>query len=139
GNMAGDLRWHIKNLMIGAPRNWAKNVLEWNLASDPQWGPHTNGGCTECLGVVTLDADQITRNPAYYIIAHASKFVQPGAKRMASNTALSLANVAFKNPDGTTVLLVVNDGEKELEFRVSAGKTGFTHKLGAGAVATLLW
>lgn len=139
GNMAGDLRWHIKNLMIGAPRNWAKNVLEWNLASDPKWSPHTDGGCTECLGVVTLDADQITRNPAYYIIAHASKFVQPGAKRIASNTALALANVAFKNPDGTTVLLVVNDGEKELEFRVSAGKTGFTHKLGAGAVATLIW
>ena len=139
GNMEGDLKWHIKNLMIGAPRNWAKNVLEWNLAADPQQNPHTEGGCTECLGVITLDQDEVKRNPAYYIIAHASKFVKPGAKRIFSNTTMSLANVAFKNPEGKTVLLVVNEGGNEVRFRVNAGAKGFTHTLAAGAVATLVW
>lgn len=139
GNMEGDLKWHIKNLMIGGPRNWAKTVLEWNLAADPQQNPHTDGGCTECLGAITLDQDKVTRNPAYYIMAHASKFVKPGAKRIYSNNTLSLANVAFKNPDGKTVLLVVNDSGKEESFRVNAGAKGFTHTLAAGAVATLVW
>lgn len=139
GNMEGDLLWHIKTLMIGASRNWAKNVLEWNLANDPKWEPHTVGGCTECLGVVTLDQEKITRNPAYYIIAHAAKFVRPGSKRILSNTVLSLANVAFKTPDGHTVLLVTNDDGKEVRFRVNAGKTGFTYTLPAKSVATLVW
>lgn len=139
GNMEGDLLWHIKTLMIGASRNWAKNVLEWNLANDLKWEPHTVGGCTECLGVVTLDQEKITRNPAYYIIAHAAKFVRPGSKRILSNTVLSLANVAFKTPDGRTVLLVTNDDGKEVRFRVNAGKTGFTYTLPAKSVATLVW
>ncbi len=139
GNMEGDLKWHIKNLMIGGPRNWAKTVLEWNLAADPKQDPHTDGGCTECLGVITLDQERVTRNPAYYIIAHASKFVKPGAKRIFSNTTMSLSNVAFQNPDGKTVLLVLNEDGKEVRFRVNAGGKGFTHTLAAGAVATLVW
>jgi len=139
GNMEGDLLWHIKTLMIGASRNWAKNVLEWNLGNDPKWEPHTVGGCTECLGVVTLDQEKITRNPAYYIIAHAAKFVRPGSKRIFSNTVLSLANVAFKTPDGHTVLLVTNDDGKEITFRVNAGKMAFTYTLPAKSVATLVW
>lgn len=139
GNMEGDLKWHIKNLMIGGPRNWAKTVLEWNLAADPKQDPHTDGGCTECLGAITLNQDEVTRNPAYYIMAHASKFVKPGARRIFSNTVLSIPNVAFKNPDGKTVLLLVNDGDKEVQVRVSAGGTGFTHVVAAGAVETLVW
>jgi glucosylceramidase len=42
----GDLSWAINNLIIGATKNWSRNVLEWNLASDPDLGPHTDGGCT---------------------------------------------------------------------------------------------
>jgi len=77
GNLANDLSWHIEQLIIGGTRNWCRAVLEWNLASDPRYDPHTNGGCTECLGTVTLNGDFVTRNPAYYILAHASKFVRP--------------------------------------------------------------
>ncbi len=46
GNFAGDLAWHVRNLMIGATRNWCKNILEWNLTSNPQLEPHTTGGCS---------------------------------------------------------------------------------------------
>ncbi len=52
-NLKGDLGWHVENLIIGAPRNWSKNVLEWNLASDPNQNPHTSGGCSNCLGALT--------------------------------------------------------------------------------------
>src|SRR5690606_6131901 len=50
GNFGGDLKWHLKNVIIGSMRNWSKVALEWNLANDPAFGPHTPGGCTECLG-----------------------------------------------------------------------------------------
>ncbi len=70
GNFDSDLRWHVKNLLIGAPRNWSKNVLEWNLAADENLQPHTDGGCTLCLGALTItSAGTVKRNVAYYIIA----------------------------------------------------------------------
>lgn len=139
GNMAEDLKWHVKNLLIGATRNWCRNVLEWNLAADPQQNPHTEGGCTACLGALTLDGDTVTRNTAYYIIAHASKFVRPDATRIFSNTVLDLPNVAFKNTDGSTVLIVLNEGDKAASFRVFLGEQSFTYSLASGAVATFVF
>ena len=75
----------VKRLIIGATRNWSKNVLEWNLAADPQYKPYTDrGGCPSCQGAVTIDGDKVTRNIAFYSVAHASKFVRPGSVRIAS-------------------------------------------------------
>lgn len=139
GNMAEDLKWHVKNLVIGATRNWCRTVLEWNLAADPQQNPHTEGGCTACLGALTLDGDVVTRNTAYYIIAQASRFVRPGAIRIFSNTVLSLPNVAFRNADGGMVLIVLNEGNEAINFRVKTDKGMFIYTLESGAVATLAW
>ena len=44
GSFAGDLQWHITNVIIGAMNNWSRNALEWNLAADASYGPHTPGG-----------------------------------------------------------------------------------------------
>lgn len=46
GDFPADLSWHIRELIIGATRNWSRTVLEWNLAADPNQDPHTDrGGC----------------------------------------------------------------------------------------------
>jgi glucosylceramidase len=137
-NFAGDLNWHVKTLIIGASRNWCKTVLEWNLAADAQQNPHTEGGCTACLGVVTIDKD-IVRNPAYYILAHAAKFVRPNALRVASNITMSLQNVAFKTPDGKIVLIVVNDSDKSQTFNIRYHGKQMSTSLDGGAVATYVW
>ncbi|MCK7556613.1 hypothetical protein MKQ70_16940 [Chitinophaga sedimenti] len=100
GNFGDDLRWHVSTLIIGATRNWSRNVLEWNLAADPDYKPHTDGGCTSCLGALTIANGGFVRNVAYYIIAHAAKFVRPGSVRVASNIEGGLENVAFQRADG---------------------------------------
>lgn len=139
GNFPGDLKWHIKTLIIGATRNWARTVLEWNLAADPNQNPHTPGGCTQCLGAITIDGNKVTRDPAYYIIAHASKFVRPGSVRISSGVNENLPNVAFKTPTGKKVLIVLNDSKIDQTFNVGyKGKTA-TSTLMAGAVATYIW
>lgn len=75
----------VKRLIIGTTRNWSKNVILWNLAADPNNDPHTdNGGCSMCQGALTLTGENISRNLAYYVIAHASKFVKPGSVRIGS-------------------------------------------------------
>lgn len=138
GNFAGDFSWHTKTLIIGATRNWCKTVLEWNLAADPKQNPHTEGGCTECLGAITI-GEGIVKNPAYYIIAHASKFVRPNSVRIASNITMSLSNVAFKIPTGKIVLIVQNEGNKAQEFNIRYHNKQITTTLDAGSVATYVW
>jgi glucosylceramidase len=138
GDFAGDLRWHIKNLIIGATRNWSRNVLEWNLAADPAFRPHTDGGCTQCLGALTI-GDSVLRNVSYYIIAHASKFVRPGSVRVASSITNGLPNVAFVTPEGKKVLIVLNDGTESKTFGIKFKDKLATASLPGGAVGTFVW
>jgi glucosylceramidase len=138
GDFGGDLDWHLKNLIIGATRNWSRNVLEWNLANNPDLGPHTAGGCSSCLGALTIGTN-ITRNVSYYIIAHASKFVRPGSVRISSNIAGNLQNVAFQRPDGKKVLIVLNDGGDSQNFNIRYKDKIVTISLGGGSVGTFVW
>ncbi|MGZ3848317.1 MAG: glycoside hydrolase family 30 protein, partial [Flavisolibacter sp.] len=138
GDFSSNLAWHVENLIIGATRNWSRNVLEWNLASDPNYQPHTDGGCTSCMGALTIGSS-VKRNVSYYIIAHASKFVRPGSIRIGSTQSASLPNVAFKNPSGQKVLIVLNKQATPQTFNIQYGSKTVTATLNAGAVATYVW
>ena len=140
GNFAGDLQWHIQTLIIGATRNWSKNVIEWNLASNSDLGPHTSGGCSTCLGALTISGGSVTkRNVSYYIIAHASKYVRPGAIRISSTDFGDLPNVAFKNTDGTKVLVVLNNTSSTQAFNIQFNDKTVSPVLEAGSVGTFVW
>jgi glucosylceramidase len=141
GEFGGDLRWHTRNLIVGATRNWSRNVLEWNLASDQNFDPHTdNGGCSECMGALTIgDGGTFTRNVSYYIIAHAAKFVRPGSVRIFSNNIGNLYNVAFLTPEGKKVLVVVNDSDEDKEFAIGYKAKFAKAFLKGGAVGTYVW
>ena len=134
-----DLKWHIKNVVIGSMRNWSRIALEWNLANDPGYNPHTPGGCTECKGALTINGSSIIRNVSYYIIAHASKFVPPGSVRINSTTTSSLSNVAFKTRDGKIALIVLNEGNTPLSFNTRLGGKWAAATLPAGTLATYVW
>ncbi|GAB4024047.1 glucosylceramidase [Spirosoma koreense] len=139
GNLKTDLVWHVRELIIGASRNWSRTVLQWNLAADPHQKPHTPGGCTECLGALTIDKNTVTRNPAYYNVAVASKFVRPGSVRIASDGPKSLPNVAFRTPDGRLALIVLNDSGSSQAFIIRNGDKSVGATLSAGAVGTFVW
>ena len=140
GNFGGDLKWHVENLVIGATRNWSRNVLEWNLAADPAYHPHTDqGGCTSCLGALTIDGANVSRNTAYYIIAHASKFVRPGSVRIHTNVPNGLPNVGFLTPTGGKVVIVLNSGSALKTFSLTSNGRTITAELPGGAVGTFTW
>ncbi|RZM18495.1 MAG: glucan endo-1,6-beta-glucosidase, partial [Pedobacter sp.] len=140
GSFGGDLSWHTQFITIGSTRNWAKAVFEWNLANNTSMGPRTPGGCSQCLGAITINnSTSYTRNVAYYIIGHLSKFVKPGASRIASNVTNGIQSVAFKNSDGTKVLLAQNTSGSSITFKVKWGNQSFSYPLPAGAVATFKW
>ena len=139
-DFSGDLKWHLKNVIIGSMRNWSKNALEWNLANNGAFGPHTEGGCTVCKGAITINSSEsFNRNVGYYIIAHASKFVPEGSIRINSNVTGNLNNVAFKTPQGKKALIVENDGNTNQLFNIKFNNKWVTTTLDAGAVGTYVW
>jgi glucosylceramidase len=140
GSFAADLKWHLKNVIIGSMLNYSKIALEWNLANDGSFGPHTDGGCFDCKGAITINSTEAyVRNVGYYNIAHASKFVPAGSKRIASSLVDKLNNVAFLTPNGKRVLIVANEGDTKATFNIKHNNKWAKTALDAGAVATYIW
>lgn len=139
---SGGLPLQMKNIIIRSARHWARGALFWNLALDEKNGPYA-GGCDTCRGVVTIDSrtGTVTRTDEYYALAHASRFVRQGAHRIASSeTGDDLDNVAFRNADdGSLVLLVSNAAKQARRFSVSQGARAFEYTLPARSVATFVW
>jgi glucosylceramidase len=136
------LPWMVRNLIIGSTRGWARGVLMWNLALDEDHGPHL-GGCNDCRGVVTINSRTggVTRNLEYYALAHASKFVRQGARRVESTAAVdTLETVAFQNADdGSVVLIVCNSGPAERAASIVQGGQSVRVVFPRESIATLVW
>ncbi len=139
GEFSGDLIWHMKNVIVGTMRNWSRTALEWNLANDPSFGPHTPGGCTQCRGAVTIDGPKATKNVSFYIIGQAALAAPTGSIRLDSSTPTQLANVAFRRPDGKTALIVVNENAELKTFNINFGSRWITASVQGGSVATFVW
>lgn len=148
---ADNLQYMVRQLLIGTINNWSKNALLWNMALDEKNGPTTNQpgtgagnrGCMTCRGVVTVNSNDggVTRNVEYYALAHFSKFVLPGAKRIYSSALpeKGIENVAFLNADGSRVMVVVNTTKEPRAFSVSEQRDVYKYVLAPGAVVTLVW
>lgn len=139
---ADNLQYLVRTMLIGTTRGWARGVLLWNLALDENHGPHL-GGCRDCRGVVTINSvtGAVTRNVEYYALAHASRFVRQGARRVASSSGHDgLDTVAFRNADdGSVALLVANAATQARTLSVRANGRSFGYTLAAGSVATFTW
>ena len=134
----GALMWHGERVLIGALRNWAEIVLEWNLAADPDCDPHTPGGEPNCVGAVTLDGDAVTRNVAYYLIAHAARFIPPGSRRIWSGG--DILNAAFLTPAGQIAVIAVNPDDTPVSLTLAAQDSASPAiELPAKALATCVW
>jgi glucosylceramidase len=134
------LAWMTDKLIIGAANNWARGTLLWNLALDPAHGPHT-GGCADCRGVITIDptTGAITRNVEYYVLGHASRFVFPGAFRVATaKRGEEVVAAAFINPDGSRIAIVHRkSGTGPVTIALDGQR--YAVAVPAGAIATLRW
>lgn len=140
GSFGGDFGWHMQNVVIGSTNNWSKTVLEWNAANNSSLGPRTPGGCNTCLGAITVNnSTSYTKNVAYYIIGQISKYVKPGAVRIgSSSTNGSILSVGFKNPDGSTALVIYNSGGSNT-IKVVSGSSAFNYTVPGSSAVTFTW
>lgn len=127
--------------IIRVTRNYAKTVVWWNMALDQNNGPTVLKNST-CRGLVKIDTgnNKITYNVDYYTMGHISKFVQPGAYRIDSdNYTGSLETTAFKNPDGSIVLIAYNRTNNDQTIKVKFGSSCFYYAVPGKAAATFRW
>lgn len=103
--------------MIHDFNNWAQGWTDWNVLLDERGGPNHVGNF--CLAPVHGDTrtGRLTFAASYYAIGHFSKFVRPGARRVAaSSNDDQLLATAFLNPDGRLVTVVLNAGDKDKDL-----------------------
>ncbi|HEY1159739.1 MAG TPA: glycoside hydrolase family 30 beta sandwich domain-containing protein [Terracidiphilus sp.] len=131
----------------GVLRNWARSITAWNLALDEMGNP--NIGPFSCGGVVTVEngTHKVTRSGQYWAFAHYSKHVRRGAKVIATNgvgeaagqgTAGAVTHTAFRNPDGSFVVVLANRGA-EKRVQMLLGSSALDVDLPADSVQTLQW
>lgn len=129
--------------IIGYARNWSSSLVKWSLALNQNQGPH-NGGCGTCTGLITVQeggprAGQVDYTVEYYTTGHLTKFVRPGAYRIASTANSTIQNVAYRNPDGSKALIAHNGGTSSQSVKVNWGNQSFVYTLPARTTATFTW
>lgn len=140
----GNLLEQQVHLMIATTRNWSRSVVLWNLALDQNHEPHL-GGCSNCRGILTIRhagaAAEVLPTVDFTALAHLSKFLRPGAQRIESNTFGdgNLEDVAFRNSDGSLVLLVLNNSAQPITFNISWQGQYATYTLNSLNTATFVW
>ncbi|MCT9007181.1 ricin-type beta-trefoil lectin domain protein [Streptomyces rhizosphaerihabitans] len=129
--------------IVDYTRNWAKSVTKWSLAVDQNKGPH-NGGCGTCTGLITVHngdgaSGTVDYTVEYYTMGHLTKFVRPGAQRIASTASSAVPNVAWRNPDGSKALIAYNDGSAAKSVTINWGGQHATYSLPGKTSATFTW
>ncbi|KAL9652768.1 hypothetical protein ABK040_010801 [Willaertia magna] len=148
GTWIGDDAAQFSNQMylaINCPRNWAKSVIFWNIALDQNASPKLSGVDTTNTnrGFLTIRSDTmnvITKNTSYYSMGHSSKFVDPNAYRIQSNSFDGdIENVAYINPDGSKVIVLSNRTYSRRKIKVKWGSQSFNCDVPGMAALTFKW
>jgi len=134
---------------IRSVESWASGALMWNVALDPAGGPKLGSGCPGCIGLMTVDAasGSVTPTGDYYELGQVSRFVRPGAARLATrinpapprcaaSPECGLEAAGFADPGGAEVLVVTNSGPRPVTFAVRRPDgAAFTYRLAGRAPA----
>jgi glucosylceramidase len=103
--------------MIHDFNNGMTGFTDWNVLLDETGGPnHVQNFCFAPI-IGNTKTGQLIYTNEYYYIGHFSKFIQPGAKRIAAAASRSqLLTTAFRNEDGKTVVIVMNQGDAKTQY-----------------------
>ena len=106
--------------MINDFNNGTVAWTDWNILLDETGGPnHVGNLCFSPVHGNTLTGE-LTFTNSYYYIGHFSKFIRPGAKRIVSVSSFnSLLTTGFKNEDGSIVIVVMNDSDKDMDYSLT--------------------
>ena len=119
-------QWHwgenYGTSMINDFNNGACAWTDWNILLDEKGGPnHVNNFCFAPVHADTR-SDRLHFMNSYYYIGHFSRYIRPGAKRIAcSSSRAQLLVTGFKNPDGSLAIVVMNAGKTKVAYHLYIG------------------
>ena len=125
--------------MIGDLNAGVNGFMDWNLVLDNKGGPnHKRNYCNAPI-MLNKDNSGYIKNLTYYYMGHFSKFIKPGAKRIGFSKFTSNMEVtAFKNPDESVVVVLLNRNEKNEEFNLHFNGEIFHDNLDGHAILTFV-
>lgn len=134
----------MKEVALGTVNNYCRGVIMWNLMLDSDRSPYREGGCSTCYGAVDIDNSDyktITRNSHYYIMAHMSSVVKPGAVRIGTTgyTDSNMTYAAFENIDGTYAFVLCNNNEDAVQLTITSGEKHFSYNVPGKSVTSYRW
>ena len=141
GNLVG--KWkngeqYARN-MIGDFSNWVCGFIDWNIVLDQRGGPNHVGNFCDAPVIVNTETKEVTYGSSFYYIGQFSRFVKPGAHRIASSGGPdALKSVAFANPDGTLVTVVLNETDQAVPFTLAADGQAVACTVPAHGIQTYL-
>jgi glucosylceramidase len=130
---SAEYTWSLIHLYLS---NGANAYEYWNMVLD-NTGKSSWGWAQNMLISVNKDTKEIIYNPEFYLMKHLSHFVMPGAHRI--QTSGGEDSLAFVNPDGTMVLIVVNPENSPKTATVEVGDSKFEVAIKAKSFNTLTW
>lgn len=126
--------------IIGNLNNWTTAWTDWNIVLDEQGGPNHVGNFCDAPIIADTKAGEVIYESSFYYIGHFSKYIRPGAKRIASSKYTDqLETTAFRNPDGTIAVVVMNRTDDELPFALRCRGQLADTSIPAHAIQTLLF
>ena len=138
----------INDLKSGATK-W----IDWNIILDMKGGPNHVGNYCDAPILADEYEGTLHYQSSYYYIGHFSRFIKPGAVRVNSEIVSVMTpatvsghltneaeTVAFKNPDGSVVLIVTNTTEADLVYQFKLeGNEDMTLRIPPRAIQTWIW
>ncbi len=125
--------------IIGCLNNYVDGWVDWNMVLDTKGGPNWFKNWCVAPVIVDPDKDEVYLTPLYYVMAHFSKFIRPGAVRIGfENSDENLMATAAQNPDGSIAVVLLNQSEKAQTINLELAKKQITIQIDAQAVQTIL-
>lgn len=136
----------FRDIFMGTLKRGGKGVTLWNMVLDDNKGPYSpqSGSCKTCYGAVTLMSSSNTigeKMSHYYNIAHASKVIRPGAVRIGTSgfTKSQISYQAFRNPDGSYGVIVLNEGSEDQYMVFASAKKSVKTTIPSKAIVSMTW
>lgn len=103
---AGEILAHE---IIGDLNHWTSACIDWNMVLDKRGGPSYAKNYCDSPVIYDTDSHTYSLESSYYYMGHFSKYVKPGAKRIAHSVFSERLDVcAFKNPDRQLAIVIMN-------------------------------
>jgi glucosylceramidase len=125
--------------IIGCLNNWVDGWVDWNMVLDRQGGPNWFKNWCVAPVIVDQEKDEVYFTPLYYVMAHFSKFMRPGAIKIGCSISnKELMATAVKNPDGSIAIAIFNPTEKEQTIELNFNNHKKNSFISAKALQTVV-